>query len=203
MCSRRGFRTRRPSPCPRCAGNPGRRPDLTRGGLRSEAAPALRSGAGRGRPHPQTSSPPARADKGGRLGSGTRASRPGAPGPPLPPAPSPMATADRGRCPLESDCEAAAPRQPGGPGEGLALPRFMCSPAPAAAGAGVGGEDGPGGPGRETRVPLPDGYLPLSASPWERGLGGEGGPGEPRPRGAGAASQPPPLVSGRGRRGNT
>ena len=35
--------------------------------------------------------------------------------------------------------EAAAQRQLGGPGEGWALPRFSCSPSPAAAGEGAGG----------------------------------------------------------------
>ena len=42
--------------------------------------------------------------------------------------------------------EAAAPRQPGGPGEGLALPRISFSPSPRARGEGPGGEGGLGGP---------------------------------------------------------
>ncbi len=135
--------------------------------------------AHRGRPHPPAPSLAA-ADRGRYpRDSGIRASRPGPPGAALAPSPSPAAAADRGRYPLESDWKAAAPRQSGGAGERLALPRFVCSPSPAAA----GGEGGPGGPGREAQPPFSIRDLPLSAAAaggGERVIGG--GPSAPPDR---------------------
>ena len=65
-----------------------------------------------------------------------------------------------------------------------------CSPPlPPPRERGLGGEGGPDAPGREVRVPLPNGDLPLSARRGRRGLGGAGVPGGP-PRVARAASNP-------------
>ena len=69
------------------------------------------------------------------MGSRSRTPRPGALGPSSPPSPrSPRPLTGGG-----IHREAAAPRQPGGPGEGLALPPISCSPSPIAMGEGAGG----------------------------------------------------------------
>ena len=76
---------------------------------------------------------------------------------------------------MESDWEAAAPWQLGGPGEDLALPRFISSPSPAAAGEGVGGVRAvPADQNARRGCRFPLDTAPCQPSPWERGLGGEG-----------------------------
>ena len=88
---------------------------------------------------------------------------------------------------MESGWKAAAQRQLGGSGEGWPSPDSCAPPLPPPRERGLGGEGGSGGPGRETRMPLSLGYLPLSDGDGRRGAlcPGEGqalprAPGLPR-----------------------
>ena len=79
--------------------------------------------------------------------------------------------------------EAAAQRQPGGPGEGSALPRAGFSPSSIAMGEGevsIGKRTRRGNPGVRGRAwPSPGSVAPLLPSPW---VGGEGVPASPAAR---------------------